>query len=267
LAETPRPEASWSAPRKPTKEKIAMYREFGANRQAWIDDPTKPDCPIGCSSLTLGELQNAPNFEESWFKEIDIFVKDPAELQGGDPASTTIPRGEDQYRYTRLSRFHTDLPENAWSTHDHLIGRGIIVGTNIERKGGQHWNVIAQALYTNDYSIDTLRHVIFTNVVNDELAPYIQQVLYPRKGTLWLQAGQEPCKKFRHGSIEYQELLGTRLGKGVAALVLGAFDRGTMRITQIVVWSFRDSPQIRFEIEPIVPDPIALLAAAGLGSI
>lgn len=280
----PRPDSPWPAPqpealqpetphpRKPTKEKIAKYRELGANFQAWIDDPNKPDCPIDRSWLTLDELENDPtNYEESWHKEYDMTGDDPVELQGGDPSSTNIPRGEDQYRYTSLRRFHVyvDRPENeiAWSSHEHLIGRGIIIGKSIWRKGGQHWNVIAQALYRNDYNIDTLRHVMFTNVINDELAPYIEQVLYPRKGTLWSDAGEVPCKKFLHGSIEYQELLGTKLGKGVAALILAAFTRGTVRITQIVVWSYNGSAQIRFEIEPNVPDPIALPAAAGLDPI
>src|SRR4051812_32309581 len=142
----------------------------------------KPDCPIDRSWLTLDELENDPtNYEESWHKEYDMTADDPVELQGGDPSSTNIPRGEDQYRYTSLRRFHVyvDRPENenAWGSHEHLIGRGIIIGKSIWRKGGQHWNVIAQALYTNDYNIDTLRHVMFTNVINAELAPYIEQVL------------------------------------------------------------------------------------------
>ncbi|KAJ6099153.1 hypothetical protein N7467_000688 [Penicillium canescens] len=271
----PQPEAlqpEAPAPRKPTKEKIAKYRELGANFQAWIDDPNKPDCPIGRSWLTLDELENDPtNYKEIWHKEYDMTADNPVELQGGDASSTNIPRGEDQYRYTSLRRFHVyvDQPkkENAWSSHEHLIGRGIIIGKSIWRKGGQHWNVIAQALYTNDYRIDTLRHVMFTNVINDELAPYIEEVLYPRKGTLWSEAGEVPCKKILHGSVEYQELLGTKLGKGVAALILAAFTRGTVRITQIVVWSYNGSAQIRFEIEPNPPDPITLPAVAALGSI
>jgi hypothetical protein len=108
---------------------------------------------------------------------------------------------------------------------------------------------------------------MFTNVINDELASYIEEVLYPRKGTSWSEAGEVPCKKFLHGSIEYQELLGTELGKGVAALILAAFTRGTVRITQIVVWYYNGSAQIRFEIEPNAPDPITLPAVAALGSI
>lgn len=103
---------------------------------------------------------------------------------------------------------------------------------------------------------------MFIDIGNEETGPYIRHELYPRFGVGWLQAGEVNCMVFRHGSAEYQELLGTKLGKAVACLVLSSFPRGTMQITRIVTWCDSTTPQMRFEIEPFIAAPIALATAA-----
>ncbi|KAJ5990464.1 hypothetical protein N7522_010671 [Penicillium canescens] len=217
-----RPDSHCPVPRKPTKEKIAKYRELGANFQAWIDDPNKPDCPIGRSWLTLDELEKVGTRNTTWPRTI------PWNSKAATPRAQIYPevrisiaiRAFGGFTFTRINQ--------------KMKMRGAVMNILLDGESS-----LAKALYTNDYSIDTLRHVMFTNVINEGLAPYIEEVLYPRKGTLWSDAWEVPS----------------------------AFTRGTMCVTQIVVWSYNGSAQIRFEIEPNVPDPTALPAAAGLGSI
>lgn len=52
---------------------------------------------------------------------------------------------------------------------------------------------------------------------------------------------------------EFQQILGTQLGRGVARLVLGAWRKGTHQIPRIHTWFLRSNLHMRFDIEPRVP--------------
>ncbi|CAI7661860.1 unnamed protein product [Penicillium pancosmium] len=112
------------------------------------------------------------------------------------------------------------------------------------------------ALYTRNFEMDTLRYVFVQHVINEETAPFVKRALYTentRPGLAWPK--REP-EIWDHNTPEYDGILGSRIGKVIAYLVLGAFPRGTRRITRIATWaanpqSYDNRLQIRFDIEPV----------------
>ncbi|KGO43502.1 hypothetical protein PEX1_083010 [Penicillium expansum] len=245
---------------EPTVKDVTRYRNIGARYQAWIDNPEAPGCRIQRATLTIEEMINEAQ-PMPWKIDESCFTVEPMALEGGDVESMNIARGGPRYRYTHLRR---DPGPNALAANEfeHRIARGVLVAERIFREDGPHWNEVARAQYLLDFNLKTLRHVIFTDISNEETAPYIRHELYPRFGATWSQSSKVGCMVFEHGSAEYQELLGTKLGKSVACLILSSFPRGTMKITRIVTWCNSTAPQMRFEIEPVIAAPIAFATAA-----
>ncbi|KAJ6189187.1 hypothetical protein N7519_004095 [Penicillium mononematosum] len=245
---------------EPTVKDVTRYRNKGAQYQAWIDDPEEPGCRIQPAMLTIEEMTDRAQ-PMPWTIDESYYAVEPVALEGGDVESMNIARGGPRYRYTYLRREPgPNTPEV--NEYEHRVARGVLVAERIYREDGPHWNEVARAQYLLDFNLKTLRHVIFTDIGNEETGPYIRHELYPRFGVRWSQAEEVGCMVFRHGSAEYQELLGTKLGKAVACLVLSSFPRGTMQITRIVTWCDSTAPQMRFEIEPVIAAPIALATAA-----
>ncbi|KAJ5476235.1 hypothetical protein N7475_001964 [Penicillium sp. IBT 31633x] len=247
----------------PVADEIAAYRARGAQYQAWIDNPNEPGCPIPSSTYDMNQIFT-PHIEEPLWQVVnDDYRQEPVQLGGGDPDSMNMARGQGvQYRYT-----HYVLPphddETEGSSYIHYTARGIIIGDSIFRHNGPHWSDFAAAIYEDNYRMNTLRHIVYTDVANVQTGPYIRYVLYPNILNIpWDQATLYECARFQHGTPQYQELLGTALGRSAAALVLARFPRGTMRISQIVTWCDSTAPQIRFQLEPVIDMPAALPSAA-----
>ncbi|KUM61637.1 hypothetical protein ACN42_g5470 [Penicillium freii] len=245
---------------EPTTKDVTRYRNIGAQYQAWIDDSQAPGCRIKPATLTIEEMTDEAQ-PIPWKVDESYFTVEPILLEGGDVESMNIARGGPRWRYTHLRR---DPGPNAIEANEfeHRVARGVLVAERIHREDGPHWNEVARAQYLLDFNLKTLRHVAFTDVGNKETAPYICHELYPRMGVMWSQAQNVDCMVFKHGSDEYQELLGTKLGKAVACLILSSFPRGTMKITHIVTWCDSAAPQMRFEIEPVIAPPVAFATAA-----
>lgn len=110
-------------------------------------------------------------------------------------------------------------------------------------------SVVSHAVYARDFLIETLRYVYVHNVLNDDTLEFLQAYLYTQKnGFPW-----DDCyeyKSWEFGMPQYQGLLGTKVGKLVAALVLGAFEPGTRRIARIVTGGTY-MVNLRFDIEVV----------------
>ncbi|OQE42949.1 hypothetical protein PENCOP_c003G04477 [Penicillium coprophilum] len=244
----------------PSWREVYRYRIKGAKYQAWIDDPNAPGCNVRPATLTLEEMiDNAQPYP--WVIEESNYQFEHLALRGGGVSSIHIARGGKNYHYTYLRR---DPGPNSYQVneYEHHVGRGILVAERIFRSDGPYWCEAARAQYSVDYNIKTLRHVAFVDITDEQTGPYIRYELYPRLGIEWLAAGRQDYYEFEHGSVEYQELLGTRLGVSMACLVLSSFPRGTMKITKIVTWSTATHPQIRFVIQPVIREPVAVATAA-----
>lgn len=243
---------------KPSTTTINRYREKGAQLQAWLEDPNEPDCNISPATATLDDLMNAP--PPDVFELGESYHRDLGDLMdGGEPESTGLPTGGNRYRHTAffnnvlnpetLARFNFPSLSNSYT---HLVGPGLLVADSIFRYDNIQWNEFAKAVYEYDHPMSTLRYIMFTHVVNDETGPYIRRILYPRLGRDFEAAMHESCMKVERGTAEYEELLGTKLGKAAAILLISSLPRGTRRIARVVIWNWVYRVQIRFEIEPII---------------
>lgn len=227
----------------------------GAQRRRWIANLNEPGCYIHRSELTYSYLRNTHPSSVTWnHSTTDTFVATQV-LQ-------EIPELHDppmSYRdYTLLS------PHIYWYG---TTGPGIIVINQVDRT---HFadevplvapvSTVTQAIYEHFFHIDSLRHVYVNDVTNTGTRELVQGWLYTPSQTAISSYihGQIPDWDLRiwsYESPEYDAILGTRIGKIVAYLVLGAFERGAKRISRIVTYSLRTRPDyfihMRFDIESI----------------
>ncbi|KAK4866425.1 hypothetical protein LT330_008357 [Penicillium expansum] len=226
---------------------VANYRAIGAQYQAWIAGPTPTPCPIRRSRVTWADLVH-PLEEHGFEVYLDDFRSTPEEV--GNIASTGLSTGNTwHYVYLRQYGYWDDGRQEGYTVYQHRTGLGAIFVENITRQFGPYWAQVAQAQYQLDNHIDTLQHVYFINVQNLHTWPYVEFHLYPRHDLHWFDDYEPQC--WEYGTREYQELLGTKLGRGVARLVLGAWPRGTHRIDNIFTWTFVGNLQMRFDIKRI----------------
>jgi hypothetical protein len=227
---------------------VANYRSIGAQYQEWIAGRNTTACPIQRSRLTWEDLVHPQIEEHSFEVHLNEFRSTPEEAAGIQ--STGLSTGNN-WRYVFLRRYgYWDRGrEEGWTVYQHRTGRGAIFAENITRRFGPYWAQVAQAQYQLDNPIDTLRYVYFINVQNLYTWPYVELCLYPRYDLPWYDDPRPKC--WYHGTREYQELLGTKLGRGVARLVLGAWPRGTHRIESIHTWTVEGDLQMRFDIAQI----------------
>jgi hypothetical protein len=233
----------------PTTEYPLPYGKLQAEgqlRRQWIDNPEAPGCPINPSTLTNQELvARNPYILPPMLEAMDEDFADPW-LVG----NLGLTPGQVYWRLQIRAR------DFFWFGD---TGPGVIVLKSIfrnRRSNTYQLSAITQALYTRNFEMDTLRYVFVQHVINEETAPFVKRALYTentRPGLAWPK--REP-EIWDHNTPEYDGILGSRIGKVIAYLVLGAFPRGTRRITRIATWaanpqSYDNRLQIRFDIEPV----------------
>ncbi|CAI7572247.1 unnamed protein product [Penicillium viridicatum] len=200
----------------PTEEELATYRRKGAKLVAWLEDPNEPGCYIAPATVTLDDMLN--NFEED-------------------------------YRFGVGQSGFEDLDDIFDGAEPETMG----LTTQNNRYDCIQWNEIGRALYVADHPITTLRHIMYSCVVNDETGPYIRRIAYPRHDRIFDSAERDPPLILERGTREYEEILGTKLGKATAILLLSSLPRGTIRISRAVIWNYHNRLELRFQFEPI-PD-------------
>ncbi|KAJ5409482.1 uncharacterized protein N7487_003841 [Penicillium crustosum] len=207
-------------PRRPSdgNDTIANYRAIGAQHQAWIAGPAAKSCPVERSRVTWADLIHNPLEEHSFEVYLNDLRSPPEEV--GNIATTGLSMGKN-WRYVFLRQWgHWDGGrQEGYTVYQHRTGLGAIFVENITRRFGPYWAQVAQAQYQLDNHIDTLQYVYFINVQNVCTWPYVESRLYPRHGLNWFDDYRP--QRWTYGTREYQELLGTKLGRGVARLVLG----------------------------------------------
>ncbi|KAJ5458403.1 hypothetical protein N7475_009791 [Penicillium sp. IBT 31633x] len=227
---------------------VDEYRRTGAQYQSWISGRSRVECPIQQSSITWSDLVDSPNEEDRFNVCIDDFRSPPE--KAGKLNSDALPIGR-VWRFVYLKQYGCSggHHQSEWNIYMQSTGPGAIFTENIARSFGPYWSQIAQAQYQRDRHIDTLRYVYFIDVQNQHTSPYVETRLYPRFGLAW--EDDILAQEWEYATREYQELLGTKLGRAVARLVLGAWPKGTHRIDKIVTWTLFGLLQMRFDIVPI----------------
>ena len=243
--------------RTPQKAEVDEYQTTGAQYEGWMANTNRsgPECSVSQSTQTVAALIEANPPDEPLFNVWDSsFVVPPVEIRES-LKSTDLPKNPRSKDYR-----HSSLQRNAKlynvSSYDHCIVKGAIIASSIFRMDwGPRWSDIALALYKQDAAIDTLRYVFMIEVENDETLPLVRKVLY-RNNDLPSPENRTTTPTIHAWNMntpEFQQILGTQLGRAVACLVLGAWPIGTHQITRIHTWFLRGDLHMRFDIEPIVP--------------
>ncbi|KAJ5713486.1 uncharacterized protein N7483_010667 [Penicillium malachiteum] len=108
-----------------------------------------------------------------------------------------------------------------------------------------HLYDVALALYNSMYTTPSaLRYIFAISVLSEENYDFFTGLMSPQP--IGNASGYRVLE--RH-SEEYYEVMGTRIGRSVACLVLAGFRRGTRHIARVVVYQFDDVINLRFDLE------------------
>lgn len=224
--------------------KYGHRQAAGVIRQRWLTDPLSPGCLIQRVNLTLNDL-----VEDHW--DYTKRRMGPPEEINPDPVSASLPQGRKRYRIQRVRKPSRLGGADKINKHFNLICKGAIFGKNIYRFDGPYWSQIAQAMYERYFPMETLKHVYFTNLDNSDTISAVRDRVYRGNGLIWPPQTGGGYKSWEFGGPEYQCLLGTRLGRAVVYLLLGAFPRGSWRVARVATWCWDSEVQIRFDVEKI----------------
>ncbi|KAJ5352773.1 hypothetical protein N7452_001747 [Penicillium brevicompactum] len=229
---------------------IERFRQDGEKLVEWIDNPNAPGCEVGISPLTFQEVIWAPLKKDRYRVDIRKWSEPPSDI-ARDLDCLGFSKGA-VYRHIWLRRHGIDREgHRRFTEYGNYTTKGVIIGDNIWRYHGHNWSEIVLAQYKMDFDINDLKHVYFVNVVNVQTFPYVKDIIYEQHGISF--SNQSLPLIWHHNTRRYQEILGTRLGKSAAYLVLGAFPRGTHRIERIQTWVAYHCLHLRFDIEQITP--------------
>ncbi|KAJ5182552.1 hypothetical protein N7492_000168 [Penicillium capsulatum] len=212
-------------------------RQKGASLQRWIRDHNI-HCPIPKSTVTIQDLK-----KHDW----DIITRRSGlpTRHRGQALTLGYPDGEQDYRRYLLEKDVGKYDEDCWQGR---TARGVIFMENIERWSndsvGPWMSDITRAVYAQHFPVESLRHIFVANVVNPQTAPLLRHLVKTRE----LSTRNENVTIWEENDEIFHVLLGTRIGKVVAYLILGAFDRGTRRVGRIAVWHSMDRFQMRFDL-------------------
>lgn len=138
------------------------------------------------------------------------------------------------YKTVSLFKLVKDDAESDYSDYIIQVGPGVIVSQLSSRFLGPHWSDVALAVYQR-YETAPLKYVFRVDITNEVTERLISEEIYSAKtGLSWPDSMR---REWKFGSCEYQALLGTPLGRGVVALVLRGWDRGTKLISSISTFS------------------------------
>ncbi|KAJ5108194.1 hypothetical protein N7456_004869 [Penicillium angulare] len=222
------------------------YQADGSQLRRWIsNEANQPPCPINPSALSFAEAVGRLRAPIERREGVD--VDDPTgQLREFGYSDRLTNSQESNSRW-----IHFNGGTFIW---DGYIAQGMISLTAISRPGKNiHPPVsqLSQAIYQRDFNIDTLRHVFVWDITNIDTIQLIssEQLYGVHNGLQWPSIQR---LTYDHGTAEYDALLGTRIGKVVAYLVLGAWPRGTRRISQITTCANTVGAGIlRFDIEAV----------------
>ena len=109
-----------------------------------------------------------------------------------------------------------------------------------------------KAFYESHFPLNTLKCVIVTNIGQKHTKPFIRDHIY--KSREGLEFPPKEPQTWESPSPEFCGILGTPIGKVVAAFVLCAYGQGVKRIPRIVTFHTGENSSkynLRFDIEDV----------------
>lgn len=205
----------------------AKCQEKGAALQRLLQNSSLPS-PIPRCTLTTADLNHL-----GWELKIQM-AKLPGEIQAIKPA---------------LVRSNNCVYTRARKDRNEYIGEtapGMIIMEHLWNKPGRHGPYtaqVAQAMYTHNFSLSDLCHIFVLTVMQTETLALTKKI-YNTSRTDYMT--------LQYGTPDYQAVLGSKIGRTVVYLLLGAFPRGTARISKICLWQLEadaESIEMQFDIQ------------------
>ncbi|CEJ62102.1 hypothetical protein PMG11_10612 [Penicillium brasilianum] len=215
----------------------SWLRDRGSQLVHWIDNATEPGCPVSKNTQSSNLLRrHGIQVVETRLSGNLSDIEQELIL----PLLREMPRIAGDYKKYTISMRHS-----SWHGY---ISPNIIAATLITRKAGStdpHTSDIALAMFTRHHDLGGLRYVFAETVTNRQTNAYIKQILFP--GEIWPPA--QP-RLWAYGTRQYDEIMGTRIGRTVGYFVLAGYNRGTTRITGILAYSSSSAGplMLRFDI-------------------
>ncbi|KAJ5478178.1 hypothetical protein N7530_003687 [Penicillium desertorum] len=239
--------------------KYGERQAAGQLLQQWMERPESDTsvaaCPVQSSKLQLKDLRKSKEFE------IDVEMNPYIPAQIEDEFEQLNIAGPRSGAWEMISIGEPDVTDDVEYPDLHIwegqIAPGVLIVEEMKKTPSLFMSEVCQAVYENHFSMDTLKYVYMVDVCNRDTLSFVRDVLYTEaNGLVW---PDEEIHDWQLGTPEFEALLGTKIGKTVAHLVLGAFRRGTHRISQIRSFHTFEILQLRFTIEemehvtPVIP--------------
>ncbi|KAJ5703453.1 hypothetical protein N7493_011842 [Penicillium malachiteum] len=243
---------------------LDWFENRGRQLHAWMTDPDAAGCPINQCRTTWNELLTHPDILPRTKRALDLTMSSQ-NLEFANSYAETDPDAPEE--------FVTNVTV-VFAGNTHLVGcftRRVIELISIhhetETLTGQpvnhpHMSQIAVISYNaiNGYgSMTGLKDISAIAVHNAQTIRVLTQLYADRYPVIYDDPLSRDCPQFQHfdeGTAEYYRLLGTRIGRTIASIVLAGFPRGTRSIGRIwtsfnVTVGFGD---LRFQLREIAPE-------------
>jgi hypothetical protein len=206
----------------------------------------EPSCPISKTTLTISAIDpelwhvvsNPVSLTDDWellSDTFDLMVDIPASIREPVYRSQSVLRIKGEFTY--------------WMGR---TGPGVIFMDNIRRSQDPtsfYMSEFAKAVYESHFPLESLKYVFVTTIIQEETVSFIRDCIYPRDRVGF---PKEP-QTWDSPSPEFCGILGTPIGKVVAATVLCTYGQGVKRIPRIVVFHTGEQCEynLRFDIEDV----------------
>ncbi|KGO71936.1 hypothetical protein PITC_026560 [Penicillium italicum] len=233
----------------------SKYPEFepqGDSLRRWMELADEPDCPIPRTTLTIPDIDPRlwylSSIPGSLTKEWEYWDRTFG-LTVDYLASNQEPL------YLLKSAVSVVKLTGELTLWVGRTGPGVIFLDNIKRAPNSatfYMSEFAKAFYESHFPLESLKYVIVTSIVQQETRRFIRDQIY--KSSERLEFPPKEPQIWESPSPEFCGILGTPIGKVVAAFVLGAYGQGVKRIPRIVTFHTGEDLceyNLRFDLEDV----------------
>ena len=237
------------------------HQAKGELRRQWLEgDESNAPCPVKPSRLEWDHLDVwEPAIEDDILAN---YIKDEVDKLGIEPSG-----GYETFRTVTIGSqldllVNWEMPppreQSLGNVYELYIAPGALIVAVMYRYNGPYGYSVMRAIYDHFEGIETLRHIFFQNIDNQDTGEVIDNIVreVPAEGERGMKKSDWKPVVHEYGTDDYLTLLGTKIGQVASYLLMERLALGTRRFSQIATWRIRKRlvAQIRFEIEPIESD-------------
>ncbi|CDM30178.1 unnamed protein product [Penicillium roqueforti FM164] len=215
------------------------WEEKGRSLRRWIEREHEPGCPYPRSTFAVTYDPQPQNYsvthEAVWWDSAWDTCIYPFDLPD---------------ELNKIEIHNRQGPPVGWEGR---TGQGVVFLDWIRRSRrstAPHISELTKAAYEMDFSLNSLEYVFVTSIFETDTVQCVRDEVYRTEGI------EYPSSEHRiwTPSCEFDALLGTAIGKTVAAFVLCAWGQGRKRIARIVTFhdgEYLQRLNMRFDIEDV----------------